>query len=112
MERIKGIEKMNNTRKVIVAIADESSEARFLEDFNKIQAENKRFLKGETSLKNVEDICNDISHYSVNNPSDVAGMLRISRCCAESSLLMLRRVEVRVKNIQQIVEINLEALKR
>lgn len=103
---------MNNTGKVIVAVADESSEKQFLEDFKIIQAENERFLKGEIPPVNVEDICNDISRYGVNNPSDVAGLLRISRCCAENSLLMLRRVEVQVKNIQQIVEINLEVLKR
>ena len=103
---------MNNTRKVIVAVANESSEARFLEEFNKIQAENNLFLSGKVPGKDIEDICNDISHYSVNNPSDVAGMLRISRCSAESSLLMLKRVEVQVKNIQQIVEINLGVLKR
>lgn len=103
---------MNHMSQVVVALADESSEKQFLEDFNKIQAENDLFLKGEIPSENIEDICNDISRYSVNNPSDVAGMLRISRCCAECSLLMLRRVEVQVKNIQQIVEINLEVLRR
>jgi len=101
---------MNNS-KVIVAAAAESHEKQFLENFNKLQEENEQFLKGEIPSKDVEDICNDISFYAMNNPGDVANMLRLSRCCAENSLLMLRRVEVQVKNIKQIVEINLEALR-
>lgn len=104
----------NNSGEVTVAVADESHENSFLKDFRALQSENDLFLKygSAGSLKCVEDICNAISFYGLNNPSDVGGMLRISRCCAENTLLMLRRVEVQVKNIQQIVEINLEILKR
>ena len=97
--------------KVIVAAADETHEKQFLENFHEIQEENDKFLEGKITSKNVEDICQDISIYAMNNPSDVEGMLRINRCCGENTLLMLRRVEVQVKNIHQIVEINLGVLK-
>lgn len=103
---------MDSQGVVTVAVADESHEDVFLKDFRVLQAENDRFLEGKNPSKCVEDILNDISIYATNNPFDVAGMLRVSRGCVENSLLMLRRAEVQVKNIQQIVEINMGVLRR
>ena len=69
---------MDNQGEVVVAIADESQESVFLKDFKVIQSENDLFLKGEIPSKCVEDICNDISFFGLNHPSDVGGMPEIS----------------------------------
>ena len=103
---------MDNFGEVTIAVADESREPSFLKDFKAIQAENDLFLKGSMPSKCVEDILNDISIYAVNNPFDAAGMLRMIRCCAENSLMMLKRTEIQVKNLQQLVEINMGVLRR